>query len=182
MKIYTKKGDQGETGLFRGGRVDKDSIRVSAYGTVDELNCHIGWVRTSGLNTRVENLLDRVQNDLFVVGADLAAPIDAVEEGDKVTRLQSESQVFMELAIDEMEAELEPLRQFIIPGGTSHSAGLHIARAICRRAERAVVKLARAESVNKAILVYLNRLSDMLFVMARYQNKTAGVSDINWRK
>jgi len=182
MKIYTKTGDAGETSLFRGGRVPKDSQRVTAYGTVDELNCHIGWVRAHGLPDFPDEKLHRVQNDLFRIGSDLATPVEAVEEGDQVTRLPEDSELFMEEAIDRMEGELQELKNFIVPGGSPPAVALHVTRSICRRAEREVIKLAHKETVSRHILKYLNRLSDMLFVMARYMNKTVGLPDIKWEK
>lgn len=182
MKIYTKTGDKGETSLFRGGRVPKYSARVNAYGTVDELNGHIGWVRSLGLPADVDGILHRVQNHLFCIGSDLATPQSAVKEGDKVIRLPENSELFMEEAIDRMETELQPLTNFILPEGSSPAAALHIARSVCRRAERLVVELAREEPVSDHVLKYLNRLSDMLFVMARYVNHVAGSEDVKWER
>lgn len=182
MKIYTKTGDAGDTGLYRGGRVPKDAPRINAYGTVDELNSQIGWVRTLALDSETDALLGRVQNDLFVIGADLSTPPEAVNEGDVVMRLPAEAQHYLEESIDRIEAVLTPLRQFIIPGGSSEAAGLHVARSICRRAEREVVALGRRETVNPAVVVYLNRLSDCLFMLARDQNHRQGRDDIPWEK
>jgi len=182
VKIYTKKGDLGETSLFRGGLVSKDSVRVEAYGAVDELNCHLGWVRTHELEKGIVTLLNRVQLDLFIIGSDLSTPPEAVKEGDSIMRLAEDAYLFMETAIDDMEQHLEPLSNFILPGGSQTAVVLHTARAVCRRTERAVVTLACSESVNPVILVYLNRLSDMLFVMARFANKIEGRLDMIWEK
>jgi len=182
MKIYTKTGDTGETGLYRGGRVPKDSLRIASYGTVDELNSQLGWVRTLPIGEEAERLLHRIQNDLFVIGADLATPEEAVKPGDNVTRLQTGAQVFLEEAIDLMEARLEPQRVFILPGGSPAAAAIHVARTICRRAERGVVSLARTEVISPDVVIYLNRLSDFLFVLARDQNRLAGVNDVPWEK
>ncbi len=182
MKIYTKTGDTGQTSLFRGGRVDKDSRRVTAYGTIDELNCHIGWIRAHGLPDKPDKLLHRVQNDLFQIGAELATSTEAVKDENSITRLPEDAERFMEEAIDEMEAELTPLKELIIPGGCPPAVALHVTRAICRRAERVVVALSHDETVSTETLKYLNRLSDMLFVMARYMNKSVGLPDMVWEK
>lgn len=190
MKIYTKSGDKGETSLFRGGRVRKDSLRVNSYGEIDELNSWIGWVRAQGPCQDVDVVLSRIQNDLFVVGSDLATPYGEDEENSRIIRLPDGAEVFMEEAIDKMEAQLEPLKNFILPGGSEMSAALHFARTIARRAERSIVAIlnsgntvnTKEEKVNPAILKYINRLSDLLFVMARYENKIAGTSDIEWKK
>ncbi len=182
MKIYTKTGDSGETGLYRGGRVKKDSARISSYGNVDELNSQIGWIRTLPIGDEADQYLYRIQNDLFVIGADLATPEEAVKLGDNVTRILPDSQLFMEEAIDLMETRLEPQRVFILPGGSPAAAAIHLARTICRRAERGVVSLARTEHISPQVVIYLNRLSDFLFVLARDQNRLAGVNDVPWQK
>jgi cob(I)alamin adenosyltransferase len=176
MKIYTKTGDGGETGLFGGQRVPKDSLRVHAYGTADECNAALGVARAAGLDTALDVLLAQVQNQLFVVGADLATP----GESKHIPRVGEPEVAFLEQAIDALESELPPLRQFILPGGTPGAAQLHLARTICRRAERWVVSLAQAEAINPQVLVYLNRLSDFLFVAARAANARAGAADEPW--
>jgi cob(I)alamin adenosyltransferase len=176
MKIYTRTGDEGETGLWGGMRVAKDAPRVQAYGTVDECNAAIGVARAAGVDADLDALLARVQNDLFVVGADLATPGEAAN----IPRIGADAVQALEQAIDELEAQLAPLRQFILPGGVASAAYLHLARTICRRAERWVVTLSRSESVNPQITIYLNRLSDLLFVAARYANASAGVPDVPW--
>jgi cob(I)alamin adenosyltransferase len=176
VKIYTKTGDGGETGLFGGQRVPKDALRVHAYGTVDECNAAVGLARAAGLDRALDGLLAQVQSQLFVVGADLATP----GERTSIPRVSEAEALFLEGAIDELEAGLEPLRQFILPGGTPGAAQLHVARTVCRRAERWAVSLAQAEPINGRALIYLNRLSDFLFVAARAANARAGVPDVPW--
>lgn len=181
MKIYTKTGDAGETGLWGGLRVPKDSARVAAYGTVDECNAALGVARAvlsvaAGPEGELAATLARVQDQLFVVGADLATPGEAAN----IPRVGPDEVGFLERTIDALEAELEPLKQFILPGGSLAAAHLHLARTICRRAERAVVGLARMEPVGEHVGVYLNRLSDCLFVLARAANARAGVADVPW--
>ncbi|ADB18789.1 ATP/cobalamin adenosyltransferase [Pirellula staleyi DSM 6068] len=180
MKIYTRTGDEGETGLFGGPRVRKDNARIEAYGTVDELNAFLGLARCETLPPLIEHVLEQVQADLFSVGAELATPepqklnMPLVGDAD-VTQL--------ELAIDALEEPLQPLRNFILPGGTKAAATLHVARGVCRRAERWVVHLGAAEQVEISpwIIRYLNRLSDYLFVAARYANYSASVADVPWQ-
>ncbi|NJN18618.1 MAG: cob(I)yrinic acid a,c-diamide adenosyltransferase [Oscillochloris sp.] len=176
MKIYTRTGDSGETGLFGGQRVPKDSLRVHAYGTVDECNAAIGVARSSALDPALDALLNEIQSQLFVVGADLATPGESAH----IPRVSGDDVQGLEELIDRFESELEPLRQFILPGGTAAAAQLHLARTICRRAERWVVSLAHEEEINEQALTYLNRLSDLLFVMARVANARAGWNDVPW--
>lgn len=176
MKIYTKTGDSGQTGLFGGQRVPKDSLRVHAYGTADECNAVVGVARAAGLDPALDAMLAAVQNQLFVVGADLATP----GESANIPRVGDEEIGQLESWIDALEAELEPLRQFILPGGSVAAAQLHLARTTCRRAERWAVSLAQAEPISPQVLVYLNRLSDFLFVAARAANARAGVGDVPW--
>ncbi|MCF7811745.1 cob(I)yrinic acid a,c-diamide adenosyltransferase [bacterium] len=182
MKIYTRGGDEGKTSLFGGKRVGKDSQRVTAYGTVDELNSNIGWLRAHGLPKAQDELLHRIQNDLLIIGSNLATPEIKDGVSGKGVQLSEGSETFMEEAIDAMEKELEPLTHFILPGGSPPAVALHVCRTVCRRAEREVVKLARDSAVNPAILKYLNRLSDLCFVMARFMNKTIGCGDLRWEK
>jgi cob(I)alamin adenosyltransferase len=177
MKIYTKTGDAGETGLWGGLRVSKDSLRVHAYGTADECNAAVGMARASGLDAGLDAILGQVQNQLFVVGADLATP---GEGGANIPRVGPSEIGFLEAQIDALESELEPLKQFILPGGTLAAAQLHLARTICRRAERWAVSLAQAESLSSDVLRYLNRLSDLLFVAARVANARAATPDVPW--
>jgi cob(I)alamin adenosyltransferase len=181
MKIYTKTGDSGETGLFRAPRVRKDTIRIEAYGTVDELNAVLGMVRAESLPAEVDSLLAAIQHHLFDLGAELATP-SAAEHG---MRRIGETQVRqLEAAIDQYDATLPALTTFILPGGAPAAASLHVARTVCRRAERRVVTLAADESqqLSPWPVIYLNRLSDLLFVLARVANSTAGVADVPWNR
>ena len=201
FRIYTRTGDAGETGLFGGQRVSKDSIRVEAYGAVDELNASIGAVRASvsGINLETPaNLLDidallyHIQHDLFLLGADLATPQNSSSAAAaKIARMNPERVDLLEAEIDRYEAEMAPLKQFILPGGTAPAAALHVARTVCRRAERRTITLASCErdslsdtssegELNPEAILYLNRLSDLLFVLARAANHRAGVPDVPW--
>ncbi len=182
MKIYTRTGDDGTTGLFGGQRVGKDSPRVEAYGAVDETNALIGVVRSAlDENDALQERLIQVQNDLFVVGADLATPII---EGKKATyyvpRVDESYSERLEGWIDEAEAELPPMRTFILPSGTPAATQLHLARTVCRRAERRVITLNRLEDISPASRVYLNRLSDLLFVWSRLVNARAKAIETPW--
>ena len=184
MKIYTRAGDAGETGLFgTRTRVPKDDARVEAYGTVDELNCTLGTVRAALPPTSVlDPVLAGLQSDLFAVGAELATPPS--QEAKLAAHMQlalDERTAALEAEIDRLEAELPPLKAFILPAGTPPAAALHVTRAVCRRAERRVVELSKVATVRPEILRYLNRLSDLLFVLARYANHLAGVPDTPWR-
>jgi cob(I)alamin adenosyltransferase len=178
MKIYTKKGDGGETSLSGGTRVQKSSVRIEAYGCVDELNSLLGVVRSLKPPADLESILYRLQQDLFVLGADLASP--RRHEAVKTPRMHARHYQTLEGYIDHLDSELELLSNFILPGGTVVAAQLHVARAVCRRAERSVVRLSREEEIGTEPVVYLNRLSDLLFVMARFANRQAGVDDIRW--
>ena len=181
LKIYTKTGDDGRTALFGGGRVGKGDLRVEAYGDVDELNAFLGAARSVDMMPRIDEVLAPVQRDLFAIGALLATPhpeehrkqLEKARIGDK--RIAQ-----LEQAIDDGEGELEPLRAFIMPGGTPKAASLHVARTVCRRAERAVVRLSATEEVPPIVVVYLNRLSDLLFVLARVANRRAGAGEVTW--
>ena len=176
MKLYTKTGDDGTTGLIGGRRAAKDAHRIDAYGTVDELNADLGLALACGGID--ENLLKNVQNDLFAVGAHLAAP-DGPTGNTKLPALPDPER--LEREIDAAEAKLEPLTNFILPGGSEAAARLHVARCVCRRAERLTVALSRQEQVPPEVLTYLNRLSDWLFVHARLANHQAGVADVPWK-
>jgi len=183
MKIYTRSGDEGETGLFGGGRVPKAHPRVEAYGSVDELNAALGVAVAALDDTDLRLRLNPIQQDLFSLGASLATPGADTGTARPATPPLPEGRVKeMEAWIDEAMDEAPELRSFILPGGTQGSAALQMARAVCRRAERAVVELAGQESVHPAILSYLNRLSDLLFALARLENHRAGVPDILWEK
>ncbi len=179
MKIYTKAGDGGETGLYGGQRVWKNALRVETYGTVDECNAALGAAITLIADAEANAVLTRIQGELFEVGADLATP---TEQGAKVPRIPPAATARLEAEIDRFEAELTPLRHFILPGGSRGGAMLHQARAVCRRAERHWVTLAQAETVSPEVGRYLNRLSDHLFVLARLVNARANVPETIWER
>jgi cob(I)alamin adenosyltransferase len=179
MKIYTKSGDTGETGLFGGGRVPKDDERVDAYGEVDELNAALGLARGFPLPADLEGLLQRLQEQLFTVGAVLATPA-GTKASSYIPVLQAAWVEAMEHAIDAFEGELPKMTHFILPGGSQASSALHLARTVCRRAERRVIPLVREGKVAADVVMFLNRLSDLLFVMARVANHRAGVADVKW--
>ena len=184
MKIYTKAGDSGETGLFGGARVSKDDARVEAYGTVDELNCALGVVRAALKGDEdYAPIVARLQSELFDLGAELATPPERLDTklGQRVPLVTDQRTSELENEIDRFEAPLEPLKTFILPGGTPAAVALHVARAVCRRAERRTVALAHIDTVRPEALRYLNRLSDLLFVLARYANRRAGHPDAPWR-
>lgn len=181
FKIYTRTGDKGDTGLFGGGRVAKDNPRVEAYGDVDELNAVIGMARAVELMPRIDEVLVPVQRDLFGIGAILATPDrEKMSEQLVKARIDEERIEELERAIDAGDAELEPLTAFIVPGGTPKAAALHVARTVCRRAERRVVALQSDADVPDLVIVYLNRLSDLLFTLARLANKRAGAGEVTW--
>lgn len=185
MKIYTKTGDRGETGLFGGQRVRKNHARVEAYGGVDELNSVLGiavaQLRAAG-EAETAGGLQRIQEDLFTIGANLAtpAPEDGGRPNDHIPDLPDDRVAEMEAWIDTAEGELEPLRTFILPGGSPAAATLHLARTVCRRAERRAVTLAHEAHIEEGMIVYLNRLSDLLFTLARLANRHARTADVAW--
>lgn len=181
MKIYTRTGDAGDTGLFGGGRVKKDHPRVEAYGDVDELNATLGLVRALEPMPRIDEVIVPIQRDLFSIGALLATP-DREKMRDSLEKARIDDTRIRELeaAIDHCEAELEPLRSFIVPGGTAKAASLHVARTVCRRAERRVVSLQETEELPPIVVVFLNRVSDLLFMLARVANKRAGAGEVSW--
>ena len=182
MKIYTKTGDAGETGLFGGGRVPKDHPRVEAYGEIDELNAVLGAARSVELMPRIDEVIAPVQRDLFSLGALLATPdLAKMHQHLEKARIDEGRVAQLERAIDDCEGELEPLRAFILPGGTPKSAALHVARTVCRRAERRVIALRHAGTeIPDVVVAYLNRLSDLLFVLARVANRRAGAAEVTW--
>jgi cob(I)alamin adenosyltransferase len=182
MKIYTKRGDDGGTELFGGARVPKHSPRIEAYGTVDELNAHLGVaIGALSRDGDIADTLECAQRRLFEVGADLATPnADDGSTPPSITRLTAEQASEAERAIDAFDATVPPLRAFILPYGTAGTTALHVARAVCRRAERRVAELAGREPTNEHVLIYLNRLSDLLFVLARVVNNRAGVIEPEW--
>ncbi|HEV7922385.1 MAG TPA: cob(I)yrinic acid a,c-diamide adenosyltransferase [Thermoanaerobaculia bacterium] len=174
MKIYTRTGDKGETSLFGGARVPKNDPRIEAYGTIDELSSHLGVARAAWPASPIDPQLHQAQLDLFEIGAHLASPGTSRFPGVEPARIGE-----LESGIDEMERELPPLTTFILPGGTLAAAQLHVARTVCRRAERLVVALGSDEA---GVVIYLNRLSDYLFVAARFANKRQGVDDVPWKR
>ncbi|MCP2260704.1 ATP:cob(I)alamin adenosyltransferase [Streptoalloteichus tenebrarius] len=180
MRIYTRKGDTGRTSLWGGRRVGKDELRIEAIGSVDECNAAIGVALAHGVPEPVAVVLRTVQDTLFVVGSELMAP-DRSGPGASVPRLSGQETRHLEQVIDELEAGLPPLRNFVLPGGGIAAAHLHLARTVCRRAERRATALSRAEEVGAEVLTYLNRLADLLFVVARHVNHVAGVVDVPWR-
>ena len=173
-KIYTRTGDKGTTGLGDGSRTDKDSLRVEAFGTVDELNSVIGLLASHQLPGHIARELVEIEHDLFDIGGELSIPGHSVVTDQQVERIEQ--------CLDSLNADLEPLKEFILPGGSADAAVCHLARTVCRRAERRVVSLAREENLNAASLRYLNRLSDLLFVMARVLNHASGRDDVLWQR
>jgi len=181
MKIYTKTGDAGDTGLFGGGRVQKDDPRVEAYGDVDELNAVIGMARALEPLPRIDEILVPMQRDLFSIGALLATP-DLEKMHKHLAKANIDDRRIRELehAIDDCDRDLEPLKAFIIPGGSQKGAMLHVARTVCRRAERRVVHLQREVEIPELVVIYLNRLSDLLFTLARLANVLTGAGEVTW--
>jgi cob(I)alamin adenosyltransferase len=181
MKIYTKTGDTGDTGLFGGGRVQKDDPRVEAYGDVDELNAVLGLARAVEPLPRIDEVLVPMQRDLFSIGALLATP-DLEKMHNHLAKANIDDQRIKDLerAIDDCEKELEPLKAFIIPGGSRKGAVLHVARTVCRRAERRVVHLQREVEIPPLVVIYLNRMSDLLFMLARVANVLTGAGEVTW--
>jgi cob(I)alamin adenosyltransferase len=179
MKIYTKSGDKGDTSLFGGQRVPKDAQRIEAYGTVDELNSVLGIVRADGPGKELDSILGIIQDQLFVLGADLATPRSHERKG--LRRIGAKEAEVIEETIDRVEKHLKPLKSFILPGGSPVAARLHFARTVCRRAERVVVRLSRNEDIGDDCMIYLNRLSDLLFVLARFANHSANVAEVKWK-
>jgi len=178
-KVYTRTGDDGTTGLGTRRRVPKDSPRIEAYGTVDELNSHIGAAMATGLDPILQGELARIQNDLFHLGSDLCVP-EEDKARFKVPQIEQRHVDALEQLMDHLSTKLAPLENFVLPGGSSGAAHLHVARTVCRRAERLVIALSRKEAVGPFAIKYLNRLSDALFVMARYENKQRGTPDVTW--
>lgn len=179
MKIYTKTGDKGETSLFGGRRVSKDDLRIEAYGTVDELNAVLGKALAHTGNDRIKEIITKLQNHLFVVGADLATPSDKTNSA-KILRTTNEMIEELENEIDRIDGVIPQLKNFILPGGNKAAAELHFARTVCRRAERKLVALMKQDEINPLAEIYLNRLSDLLFVLARYENYLSGTPEVDW--
>jgi cob(I)alamin adenosyltransferase len=182
MKLYTRRGDDGRTELFGGQRVEKDSGRIEACGTVDELNSVVGWALCACADETLRTMLVSTQSRLFELGADLATPRPGEGRADPATiaRISAEHAHELEQWIDRICEPLEPMRHFVLPGGCELAARLHVARTVCRRAERACVALARSQPIGSPIVVYLNRLSDLLFAMGRRANQLQNVADVPW--
>jgi cob(I)alamin adenosyltransferase len=180
MKIYTRKGDKGETGLVGGTRVFKFALRVEAYGEVDELNAVLGWIATRLTDETIREDLLKIQRDLFAVGAQLADPTGQVEQKAEKAGLHEGRIRELEAIIDRYDAVLSPLRAFILPGGSEGGALLHLVRTVCRRAERRMVALSQDEPLSPVLIPYMNRLSDLLFTLARAVNRDAGIEEIPW--
>lgn len=180
MKIYTRKGDAGKTGLFGGSRVRKDNLRIEAYGAIDELNCVIGAARSLIEDREIAGTLESIQHDLLAIGAQLADPKYDPKKRKPKTRIGPARVGTFEQLIDRYERELSPLRGFILPAGTPPACMLHVARAVCRRAERRIVALSSKVKVSPVVLKYVNRLSDLLFVLARVENKHGGEKQVEW--
>lgn len=180
MKIYTRTGDKGETGLLGGARVAKDDARIEAYGTVDELNSHVGMLRDLAAPHHVERLI-AIQETLFTIGSHLASSSDEERKRFKVPAIDERMIAVLERAMDEMDRELEPMRSFILPGGHIAASQAHICRTVCRRAERRVVQLSGSTDLDPILVRYLNRLSDYFFMLARHLSKLHGVADTPWQ-
>ena len=180
MKIYTRAGDEGKTGLIDGSRVSKDNLRVAAYGDVDELNAVIGVVKAHSRDTSLNDLLHQVQRDLFALGAQLADPKSKIGTKKAKAAFPPSQVKKLEKAIDQRDGVLPPLTSFILPGGSPLGSFLHLARTVCRRAERTIISLSHQEEIEPIFIVYLNRLSDLLFVLARHANQTSEVPEDRW--
>ena len=179
MKLYTRTGDDGTTGLFGGDRVSKDDLRIEAYGAVDELNAQMGMILVVCEIPLLEEHLSPLQSRLFDLGADLATPCGSEHE-DKISRMAEENVTNLERSIDAIESRNEPIKTFVMPGGTELASRIHVARCTCRRAERAIVRLAHRDTVNIHTIEFVNRLSDLLFAASRLANREAGVPDVPW--
>lgn len=180
MKIYTKTGDKGETGLFGGDRISKHSARLDAYGTIDELNSFIGLAITEVTSGEIKNILISLQNKLFVVGSDLATPETEKNKKLNIVRTPKSFIDETEKAIDKFDSQLDELKNFILPGGSKGAALLHVCRTISRRAEREIVALKNTELIESNIVIFLNRLSDLFFVLSRFENKYSNIPDTKW--
>ena len=187
MKIYTKTGDKGETGLIGGKRIPKSDPRIISYGLIDELNSNVGLtisllnLKNNNLFSDLIDLLIKIQNDLFAIGSDLADPTYPMENKYKIPRTDEKMVLYLESEIDKFDKEVVPITFFILPGGSIESSILHVSRSIARRTETAVTALSKSQTINPAILIYLNRLSDLLFVAARLVNKRLGIEDVAWK-
>ncbi len=182
MKIYTKTGDKGETSLFGGKRVLKDDLRLNAYGTTDELNSILGLAVIEVKSDELKSIIKSIQNDLFTLGSDLATPLEKENKSFVIPRVDEKFSLRLESLIDKFDSQLPGLKNFILPGGSKGAGCLHLARTVCRRGEREVVSLSKVVDIGNHIVVYLNRLSDLLFVLARFENLSNGFEDTVWQK
>ncbi len=182
MKIYTKSGDKGFTGLIGGKRVSKSHIRIEAYGSIDEINSVTGICRSFSSDSNIQKELERIQNHLFIIGSELATPEVRLMEKFGLDKIDKDSIQYLEDLIDKLTLELPELKNFILPGGSKSSAYFHLARTVCRRAERAVIRLKKYVEIRNEIVIYLNRLSDLFFVISRYENKVNNIPDVIWKK
>ncbi len=182
MKIYTKSGDKGFTGLIGGKRVSKSHIRIEAYGSIDELNSVIGICRSFSSDSNIQKELERIQNQLFIIGSELATPEERLMQKFGLDKIDKASVQYLEDLIDKLALELSELKNFILPGGSKSAAYFHLARTVCRRAERAVIRLKKYVEIRDEIVIYLNRLSDLFFVISRYENKVNNIPDVIWEK
>lgn len=182
MKIYTKTGDKGETSLFGGKRVLKDDPRLNAYGTVDELNSILGLTAIEVQTGELKSIIKSIQNDLFTLGSDLATPMEKENKNFVIPRIDEKFSLRLESLIDKFDSQLPGLKNFILPGGSGGAGYLHLARTVCRRAEREVVTLSKVIDIGPHIIVYLNRLSDLLFILARFENYSSNHPDVEWKK
>jgi len=180
FKIYTKTGDKGTTGLFGGKRVPKDNTRLEAYGTIDELNSFLGLALSFNNNETIGEILLKLQQLLFDLGGDLATPLENTKV--EIKRISPENTLEIERIIDKLDSEIPELKVFILPGGSKTASFLHVARSVCRRAEREIIKASQEQKLNSEVVVLINRLSDLLFVLARYSNFIQNINDIEWQK
>ncbi|OGQ35574.1 MAG: ATP:cob(I)alamin adenosyltransferase [Deltaproteobacteria bacterium RIFCSPHIGHO2_12_FULL_43_9] len=182
MKIYTKKGDKGESGLFTGERIPKHSLFFHAYGNVDELAAILGLAVSCTTDKEIKDIIIEIQRDLFQIGSDLSTPVGNAEKEKKIDRVSPEQTIKLERIIDKFDSQLPELKNFILPGGTIPASYLHFARTVCRRAERYVSALTNEGKANKEVLIYLNRLSDLLFVLARVLNNRSNIKETIWKR
>lgn len=180
MKIYTKTGDDGTTSLFRGGRVTKNDSRIESYGTVDELNALLGYCDCLVKDKYIKGTLEKIQNTLFILGSDLATPREEEKGDQEILRINEKHISELECLIDEFDEKLPALKNFILPGGSEGASVLHYARTVCRRAEREIVSLSSTADIGNFIIIYVNRLSDLLFVLARYENHANNIPETIW--
>ncbi|MEX0616822.1 MAG: cob(I)yrinic acid a,c-diamide adenosyltransferase [Candidatus Woykebacteria bacterium] len=182
VKIYTRTGDRGETSLYGGKRISKDHLRVETYGTIDELNAALGTAHSFITDTKIRTIIEKIQNELFNIGAELSTPTKVGKDTKQKFSIGKEKIQYLENVIDQLDEKLPLLRNFILPGGSNASSLLQLSRSIARRAERRLITLSRKEEINENLLSYINRLSDFLFVLARYLNKKTNGNETIWKK